>query len=76
MHRLSCCRFVHGDIKPENFLLGHPDSPQKRRLYLVDLGLTHKYQGIGGMHLPYRQIPSDFRSAFTTSLRACCTSTA
>ena len=32
-------RYVHGDVKPENFLLGQPGSPNEKRLYLVDLGL-------------------------------------
>jgi serine/threonine protein kinase len=36
-------RFVHGDVKPENFLLGQPGSPEYKKLYLTDLGL--------GMHL-------------------------
>lgn len=33
------CRFVHGDVKPENFLLGQPGSPDEKKLYLIDLGL-------------------------------------
>jgi serine/threonine protein kinase len=31
--------FVHGDVKPENFLLGLPGSPEEKKLFLVDLGL-------------------------------------
>ena len=36
-------RYVHGDVKPENFLLGQPSTPQEKKLFLVDLGLgeTH-----------------------------------
>ena len=34
---------MHGDVKPENFLLGQPGSPDDKKLYLIDLGL--------GMHL-------------------------
>lgn len=30
---------MHGDVKPENFLLGAPNSANEKRLYLVDLGL-------------------------------------
>lgn len=30
---------MHGDIKPENFLLGTPGTPDGRKLFLVDLGL-------------------------------------
>jgi serine/threonine protein kinase len=36
-------RFVHGDVKPENFLLGQAGSPDDKKLYLIDLGL--------GMHI-------------------------
>lgn len=32
-------RYVHGDVKPENFLLGTPGSPDEKKLFLVDLGL-------------------------------------
>lgn len=31
--------FVHGDVKPENFLLGKPGTAEEKKLYLVDLGL-------------------------------------
>ena len=33
------CRYVHGDVKPENFLMGQANTPNEKRLYLVDLGL-------------------------------------
>lgn len=32
-------RYVHGDVKPENFLLGPPKTPDEKKLFLVDLGL-------------------------------------
>jgi serine/threonine protein kinase len=32
-------RYVHGDVKPENFLLGPPGTRQEKKLFLVDLGL-------------------------------------
>lgn len=32
-------RYVHGDVKPENFLLGQAKTTNEKRLYLVDLGL-------------------------------------
>lgn len=31
--------FAHGDVKPENFLLGQPGSPDEKKLFLIDLGL-------------------------------------
>ena len=63
MATLMCCRYVHGDIKPENFMMGLPDSPNAKELYLVDLGLSQRYKAPDGEHLPYRQIPTDFRWA-------------
>ena len=33
------CRYVHGDVKPENFLLGQPGTIEEKKLFLVDLGL-------------------------------------
>ncbi|CAL5388463.1 unnamed protein product [Camellia sinensis] len=32
-------RYVHGDVKPVNFLLGPPGTPDEKKLFLVDLGL-------------------------------------
>ncbi|RZR87589.1 hypothetical protein BHM03_00015046 [Ensete ventricosum] len=32
-------KFVHGDVKPENFLLGQPGSADEKKLFLIDLGL-------------------------------------
>lgn len=32
-------RYVHGDVKPENFLLGTPGTTDEKKLFLVDLGL-------------------------------------
>lgn len=41
----TCGRYVHGDVKPENFLLGPPGTPDEKKLFLVDLGLgiAHDY---------------------------------
>ena len=36
-------RFVHGDIKPENFLMGQPGISDEKKLFLVDLGLGKFY---------------------------------
>ncbi|KAK9818133.1 hypothetical protein WJX72_007616 [[Myrmecia] bisecta] len=53
--------WVHGDVKPENFLLGPPGTPQADKLYLVDLGLAMKYKDTRGAHVKYDQKPDDFR---------------
>ena len=42
--------YVHGDVKPENFLLGQPGSSNEKKLWLVDLGL-------GAHDLPLRHLP-------------------
>jgi serine/threonine protein kinase len=40
--------YVHGDVKPENFLLGQPSTPTEKKLYLVDLGLGEDGRGSKG----------------------------
>lgn len=34
---------MHGDVKPENFLLGRPGTSNEKKLYLIDLGLGKSY---------------------------------
>ncbi|CAI0409857.1 unnamed protein product [Linum tenue] len=54
--------YVHGDVKPENFLLGQPNTPQEKKLFLVDLGLATKWRDSGsGEHVEYDQRPDMFR---------------
>ncbi|KAJ0953881.1 putative non-specific serine/threonine protein kinase [Helianthus annuus] len=54
--------FVHGDIKPENFLLGHLGQPTRKKLYLVDLGLASSGRDTSsGNHVDYDQKPDVFR---------------
>ncbi|KAK9059472.1 hypothetical protein SSX86_020174 [Deinandra increscens subsp. villosa] len=54
--------FVHGDVKPENFLLGQPGTPNEKKLYLVDLGLSSKWRDASsGNHVEYDQKPDVFR---------------
>lgn len=54
--------YVHGDIKPENFLLGPPGTPNENKLYLVDLGLATRWRDPGCMtHVDYDQRPDVFR---------------
>ncbi|KAJ8570510.1 hypothetical protein K7X08_037482 [Anisodus acutangulus] len=54
--------FVHGDVKPENFLLGLPGSPDEKKLYLVDLGLASRWKdAASGLHVEYDQRPDILR---------------
>ncbi|KAH9665742.1 protein kinase domain-containing protein [Citrus sinensis] len=54
--------YVHGDVKPENFLLGPPGTPDEKKLFLVDLGLATKWRdSTTGMHVEYDQRPDVFR---------------
>nr|CAB3471851.1 unnamed protein product [Digitaria exilis] len=54
--------YVHGDVKPENFLLGPPGTPDEKKLFLVDLGLATKWKDNGtGQHVEYDQRPDIFR---------------
>ncbi|XVF69759.1 hypothetical protein PTKIN_Ptkin11bG0107400 [Pterospermum kingtungense] len=54
--------YVHGDVKPENFLLGQPSTSQEKKLFLVDLGLATKWKdSSSGLHVDYDQRPDMFR---------------
>ncbi|GFQ03235.1 casein kinase i homolog hhp1 [Phtheirospermum japonicum] len=54
--------YVHGDVKPENFLLGSPGTPDEKKLYLVDLGLATRWRDVTtGLHVDYDQRPDVFR---------------
>ncbi|KAJ7011884.1 hypothetical protein NC653_002088 [Populus alba x Populus x berolinensis] len=54
--------YVHGDVKPENFLLGTPGTPDEKKLFLVDLGLATRWQESStGLHVEYDQKPDVFR---------------
>lgn len=54
--------YVHGDVKPENFLLGPPGTLEEKKLFLIDLGLATKWKdGTTGHHVEYDQRPDIFR---------------
>ncbi|KAJ8423466.1 hypothetical protein Cgig2_013509 [Carnegiea gigantea] len=54
--------YVHGDVKPENFLLGPPGTPDEKKLFLVDLGLATRWRDSStGSHVEYDQRPDVFR---------------
>ncbi|KAF5187349.1 Casein kinase 1-like protein hd16 [Thalictrum thalictroides] len=53
--------YVHGDVKPENFLLGQPSTAQEKKLFLVDLGLASRWRDGASGHVEYDQRPDIFR---------------
>ncbi|KAI9120691.1 hypothetical protein K1719_007724 [Acacia pycnantha] len=61
LEKLHMKGFVHGDVKPENFLLGQPGTADEKKLYLIDLGLASKWKDTSGQHVEYDQRPDVFR---------------
>lgn len=54
--------YVHGDVKPENFLLGQPTTANEKKLFLVDLGLATRWKDfVCSTHVEYDQRPDVFR---------------
>ncbi|GAB2276960.1 Casein kinase 1-like protein hd16 [Dionaea muscipula] len=62
LEKMHARGYVHGDVKPENFLLGQPSTQHEKKLFLVDLGLATKWRDSGnGQHVEYDQRPDMFR---------------
>ncbi|XP_047309217.1 casein kinase 1-like protein HD16 [Impatiens glandulifera] len=62
LEKIHAKGYVHGDVKPENFLLGQPSTAQEKKLFLVDLGLATKWRdSTSGNHVSYDQRPDLFR---------------
>ncbi|XP_044399549.1 casein kinase 1-like protein HD16 isoform X3 [Triticum aestivum] len=60
--------FIHGDVKPENFLLGQPGSAQEKKLFLINFGLASNWKwkrGSSSMHVQYDQRPDIFRGTIS-----------
>lgn len=62
LEKMHCRGYVHGDVKPENFLLGPSGTPDEKKLFLVDLGLATRWRDSStGLHVDYDQRPDVFR---------------
>ena len=35
--------YLHRDIKPLNFTIGHPEAREQRKVYILDFGLARKF---------------------------------
>ncbi|XWS17690.1 hypothetical protein CRYUN_Cryun33cG0089000 [Craigia yunnanensis] len=62
LEKMNSKGYVHGDVKPENFLLGLPGTSDEKKLFLVDLGLATRWRdSSSGQHVEYDQRPDVFR---------------
>ncbi|CAG2119994.1 unnamed protein product, partial [Medioppia subpectinata] len=48
-------RVIYRDVKPENILLGLPQTPGANLLHVVDFGLSKEYKDRNGVHIPYKE---------------------
>lgn len=52
LQKLHAAKYVHRDIKPNNFMIGKEGN--KHKLYIMDFGLSKEYIDSEGDHLAYR----------------------
>lgn len=47
---------IYRDVKPDNFLIGKPDTPEANMVYIVDFGMAKQYRDPKTKtHIPYRE---------------------
>lgn len=44
--------FIHRDVKPDNFVVGH--GKKSNKIYMIDFGLAKKYVLKDSNHIPYK----------------------
>lgn len=56
MFREQTFSILYRDVKPENFVLGPPESPTENMVYVIDFGLSKQYiDSATGKHIPMRE---------------------
>ena len=55
LEKLHMKGYVHCDIKPDNIMIGDytRDTELKRKIYIIDLGISHRYFDENGEHIPF-----------------------
>lgn len=56
IHGIHDNNLIYRDVKPDNFLIGKPDSPDANMIYIVDFGMAKQYRDPKSKtHIPYKE---------------------